>query len=131
MALSDFSHEIPSEAFADSLRRAADYTWKEGLIIKGRNLCHGISGNGFSLLYHYHTSKDPKYLYYAARFAEFSLDSGVVAQLLEDSDDLVDQFCSLLTGELGHALFLSELLRAEQNNGCLFPGWSLFNFGSD
>lgn len=31
--------------------KAADYTWEKGLLTKGLQICHGISGNIF-LLYH-------------------------------------------------------------------------------
>ena len=125
MVLGDYISGIDSDVLLDSSKRAADFTWKEGLIVKGRNLCHGISGNGFCLLDYYHKTKDLKYLHYAAQFAAFSLARGNIALLLED-EDKIDQHCSLMLGELGHSLFLSELLAAEQQSDCLFPSWSLF-----
>ena len=47
---------LASELFPDhekscfeAAMAAGDLTWKQGLLLKGNGLCHGISGNGYLL----------------------------------------------------------------------------------
>jgi hypothetical protein len=32
------------------MTRAAEVTWRRGLLAKGPGLCHGVAGNGYALL---------------------------------------------------------------------------------
>lgn len=57
--------------YADSARKAADCTWKRGLLYKGLMLCHGITGNTYMQLYMYNALGDSTYLYRALQFQEF------------------------------------------------------------
>jgi hypothetical protein len=57
--------------YMDSARLAADCVWERGLLYKGLELCHGISGNTYmQIIMHKSTSED-KYMHRALQFQEF------------------------------------------------------------
>eukprot|EP01124_Arcella_intermedia_P011529 TRINITY_DN1791_c0_g2_i1.p1 TRINITY_DN1791_c0_g2~~TRINITY_DN1791_c0_g2_i1.p1 ORF type:complete len:227 (-),score=44.99 TRINITY_DN1791_c0_g2_i1:31-711(-) len=63
------------EAYLEAAAHAADKVWRDGILTKGLMLCHGVSGNTYMLLYMYEKTLDPKYLYRAIKFQEFTLAS--------------------------------------------------------
>lgn len=50
------------EFYSETLFKAAECTWVNGLTKKGYGLCHGISGNGYCLLSMYRYTKDEMWL---------------------------------------------------------------------
>ena len=44
-------HVFPhlEDKIVDIVVKVANYTWKQGLVLKSNSLCHGISGNGYAL----------------------------------------------------------------------------------
>jgi lantibiotic modifying enzyme len=58
-------------SYLDSASRAADCVWERGLLTKGLELCHGITGNTYMQFFMYTQTGDQKYLYRALAFVEF------------------------------------------------------------
>jgi hypothetical protein len=46
----EFRQKYKEDEYLNSARRAASLVWKNGIILKGFGICHGISGNAYSLL---------------------------------------------------------------------------------
>lgn len=55
------------------MTRAAEVTWRRGLLKKGPGLCHGAAGNGYALLSVYRCTRDPRALARAKRFAQWTV----------------------------------------------------------
>jgi lantibiotic modifying enzyme len=58
--------------------KASDCTWQRGLLTKGLMLCHGVSGNTYMFLYMYEKTQNPKYLYRAIKFQEYTLSQPIM-----------------------------------------------------
>ena len=58
-------------SYLQSAELAQDCVWRRGLLTKGLQNCHGISGNVYSMLIAHEVTGDVKYLYRALRFVEF------------------------------------------------------------
>lgn len=61
------------EKYLKAAEIAAEYTFKNGVLVKGMSLCHGTSSNIYMILYLYQVTLDPKYLYYAYEMHKFAL----------------------------------------------------------
>ncbi|XP_022590081.2 uncharacterized protein LOC34622824 [Cyclospora cayetanensis] len=101
-------------------------TWRRGLLTKGLGICHGIGGNGMSLLCAYKSSQHPKWLRRALMFALEGIKRH--QQLLQ----VPDRPFSLFEGITGFAVFLrdcAELLRVRcgstQTATFYYPGYQL------
>ena len=57
--------------YLDAAIRAGEAVWHRGLLRKGPGLCHGISGNAYSLLVLYGLTNDQKWWFRARQFASF------------------------------------------------------------
>eukprot|EP01130_Rhizamoeba_saxonica_P018766 TRINITY_DN9520_c0_g1_i1.p1 TRINITY_DN9520_c0_g1~~TRINITY_DN9520_c0_g1_i1.p1 ORF type:complete len:463 (+),score=104.62 TRINITY_DN9520_c0_g1_i1:148-1389(+) len=68
-----------NERYKLSADLAANATWNFGLLTKGLQLGHGISGNTYLQIYLYKISGNPKYLYRAIQFQEFVLNTPIVS----------------------------------------------------
>jgi len=89
--------------------------WKRGLLKKGYGLCHGPSGNAYGLLAIYQTTKDPKWLYRALKFADWILDFG------KHGSRIPDRPYSLFEGLAGAAYYLLDLAVDAENSA--FPAF--------
>uniref|UniRef100_A0A6B2L942 Squalene cyclase C-terminal domain-containing protein n=1 Tax=Arcella intermedia TaxID=1963864 RepID=A0A6B2L942_9EUKA len=67
-----------NEAYLRSADSAADLLWQKGILTKGLMLGHGVSGNTYMFLYMYEKTLNPKYLYRAIKFQEFTLGSPIM-----------------------------------------------------
>jgi hypothetical protein len=85
-------------------RACADSIWRRGLLKKGYGLCHGVSGNGYAFVHLFQATGQKKYLYYAAKFAEFCFDYG------KHGCNTPDRPYSLFEGLAGTVYFLSDLM---------------------
>jgi lantibiotic modifying enzyme len=98
--------------------RAAQVVWTDGLLKKGPGLCHGISGNGYSLLRMYRVTGNVKYLYRAECFAKF-LDSSQFLLGCTGMDS--DSPYSLYDGLAGAVAFCSDLARLAHSETTPLP----------
>ena len=133
-------------------QKAGEITWRQGLLLKGNGLCHGITGNGYMLHCLYRTFrrlsqitlKDDtedreetkrlaqiaeKFRLRAFSFALASTDRKIQRQCQEYEDPqrlnkgICDHPFSLMEGLAGDICFLSDLLRDE--NDVRFPGYEV------
>ncbi|KAF0309504.1 LanC-like protein 2 [Amphibalanus amphitrite] len=88
-------------------REAAEVVWRRGLLKKGYGLCHGAAGNAYTFLHVYQLTKDAKYLYWAARFAEWCSQYG------KHGCRTPDRPLSLFEGVAGTVCFLADMQRPE------------------
>ncbi|XP_066908464.1 lanC-like protein 2 [Halyomorpha halys] len=95
---------------------AGDVVWERGLISKGYSICHGVAGNAYSFLALYNVTKEPKYLYRAACFADWC------TQYPKHQGMAPDRPYSLYEGIAGISYFLTDLLDPENS---AFPGYAL------
>jgi hypothetical protein len=84
----------------DLLLAGAELTWRNGPLDKGPGLCHGTAGNGYALLKTYALTGDALWLERARFFAMAALDQ-------------LQQRYSLMTGDIGAALFVRSCIDAD------------------
>jgi lantibiotic modifying enzyme len=96
------------------LLAGAELTWRAGAhgAEKGAGLCHGTSGNGFAFLKVFERTGDERWLDRARRFA---------VHALEQAERQPGRY-SLLTGDLGAALFAAACVEADARFPVL-DGW--------
>ena len=95
-------------AFEALLLGGGMLTWNAGPLIKGSNLCHGTSGNGYALLKLYERTGEALWLERARRFAMTAID-----QMREARSQFGQGRYALWTGDAGVAVFLRDCIRAE------------------
>ena len=102
--------------------------WKRGLLLKGNGICHGISGNAYSLYKIFLFTNDEKFKNEALCFAKATYDNYVQdkVKLYEDPQrymvGIPDTPYSLMEGTGGTLCFYYDLL---SGNMC-FPGYEIF-----
>lgn len=96
--------------------QGCNVVWQKGLLTKGLGLCHGVGGNGYSFLYLYKATKDPKHLYRAFKFAEWASKGDVIANHFRRADNPY----SLFEGIAGTVCFFCHLIKPEN---IAFPGF--------
>ena len=106
-----------SPELEDLLREGGKFTWAAGPLAKGANLCHGTAGNGYAFLKLYRRTNDLMWLERARAFAMTA-----IAQYREVRDHFGRGRYSLLTGDIGLAVYLWDCLRAEPQ----FPTIDIF-----
>jgi len=65
------SKMLNKTSYLQSAQLAQDCVWRRGLLTKGLQNCHGISGNVYTMMIAHQVTGDVKYLYRALRFVEF------------------------------------------------------------
>ena len=117
-----------SEKIKVSVLKAGHDLWKRGLLKKGFNLCHGISGNAYAFINLYNFTKDEKWLKRAYVFAVCrSLDDRI--EPIVNGYDSGNRFAvgkgdhpySLMEGLAGHLCLLMDLDKRNIENA-KFPG---------
>ena len=119
------AHEVFGDANPEYLpvaEDAAETVWRFGLLKKGPGLCHGVAGNGYTLLAMYRVTKNAKYLDRARRFAEFSVSMVTDHSLRHELTAKPDYPLSLFEGKAGHACYIMDVLDPEH---AYFPGVEL------
>lgn len=103
--------------------------WDRGLIKKGRGLCHGISGNGYSFLSLYKATQNEMWYYRAIIFAyKLYNDSYLKSEMLTYYDPqrlmrgVPDTPYSLMEGAGGVLCYLLDVLNPEKAS---FPGYEI------
>jgi len=95
------------------MKRAAEVTWKRGLLKKGPGLCHGCSGNGYALLSVYRCTRDPTVLARVRRFGQWTAKNAIQLSARAESP------LSMFEGLAGAAAFLADSLAPDHS---WFPG---------
>ncbi|EIE20233.1 Lanthionine synthetase C-like protein [Coccomyxa subellipsoidea C-169] len=106
----------PQELLATATQRAADVTWTRGLLVKGVGLCHGISGNAYSLLSAYRSAGDERYFNRAVQFGASMADHW--RELL----NVPERPLSLYEGLGGAICFWADVMVPARST---FPGYEL------
>lgn len=102
--------------YLEACVKCADLIWHRGLLVKGPGICHGIGGGGLAFLLLYRLTNDTKYLYRAAKFADF-LTTG---QFKMDARTPDSPF-SLFEGLAGTVCFIVDLIEPAQSEYPLIP----------
>ncbi|CAD5226628.1 unnamed protein product [Bursaphelenchus xylophilus] len=92
------------EKYLQSARRCADLIWHRGILKKGPGICHGVSGNGYSLLLLSRVMSDPQLLLKAKAFAVIMMDPN-----FESLANVPDSPFSLFEGWAGALCYLVDL----------------------
>ena len=115
--------------YLESAIKAANDIWKRGALRKGRGLCHGIAGNGYTFLALYKTTKDEAWLQMALKFAVvlgFDEEYDKSVRSYEDPQRMVvgvpDFPYSLMEGACGTLCFLVDCV---QPHVAKFPGFDI------
>jgi hypothetical protein len=82
--------------------------WRAGPLRKGPGLCHGTAGNGFAFLKLYELTGDERWLCRARRFAVHAIQ-----QVERQRSEYGRGRYTLMTGDIGVALYLKACLEAE------------------
>lgn len=85
--------------YMDRAKLAADFTWEQGILTKGMQLGHGVSGNAYMILYLYQATGDEKYLHRFLQIHSYALDSAY----LTDPDNMKSYDC------LNYSIFVSSV----------------------
>lgn len=109
-------------------RHCAEIVFREGVLRKGRGLCHGAFGNAYSFLALYRATREDRYLFYAQQFYQLAT-TPEYAQSIATYDDsqrrvqgVPDSPFSLMEGSAGEVCFLVDLIFPDTSN---FPGYEL------
>jgi lantibiotic modifying enzyme len=111
--VTELSGEIAREEsliIDDLLVKGAELVWKAGPLEKGTTLCHGTSGSGMAMLKMYRRTGNEMWLDRARAFAMYAID-----QFHAELKEYGRPRFSLWTGDLGFAVFLRDVLRADAN----------------
>ncbi|XP_056635738.1 lanC-like protein 2 [Diorhabda sublineata] len=103
--------------YLHSALECGDIIWQRGLLKKGYSLCHGVSGNAYSFLELYQTTKEEKHLYRALKFAEWCIE-----YKKEHEENYPDRPKSLYEGIAGPMYFLLDIQKPLEAK---FPGYTL------
>jgi hypothetical protein len=85
-----------------------ELTWRAGPLAKGANLCHGTAGNGYAFLKLFERTGSELWLDRARAFAMHALDQVERARVQHGRGRY-----TLLTGDVGAALYLASCLAAD------------------
>lgn len=106
------------EKYLDACRRAGDLVWRQGLLLKGPGICHGVAGNGYVHLLLFRLTQDARYLHRANVFARF-----IATDVFRRDARQPDCPFSLYEGLAGTVCFLLDLLQPQQAS---FPFMNVF-----
>ena len=102
--------------YLEACKKVNDIIWEKGLLKKGPGICHGTAGSGFAHLILYRLTNDNKYLYRAAKFADFLL-----TDTFKSGARTPDSPFSLFEGLAGTVCFIIDLLDPKQAEYPLLP----------
>ena len=118
MARTPTNDPINSKLLDDLLEKTGQLVWQAGPLVKGSNICHGTSGNGYAFLYLYQRSGDSVWLDRARKFAIHAIEQCQNARLQHGQGRY-----TLWTGDAGLAIYLHHCLYP---NDAAIPGLDLF-----
>lgn len=100
------------------LDHTGELVWQAGPLVKGSNICHGTSGNGYAFLYLYQKTGESMWLDRARKFAIHATEQCQKARLHYGQGRF-----TLWTGDAGLAIYLYHCLHPEK---VAIPGLDLF-----
>lgn len=100
------------------LDKTAELVWQAGPLLKGSNICHGTSGNGYAFLYLYQRTGDPVWLERAKKFAMHAIEQCRAARLHYGQGRY-----TLWTGDVGLAIYLYHCMHPSK---AAIPGLDIF-----
>lgn len=100
----------------DDALAGGELTWRAGPLAKGSGLCHGTTGNAYAFLALHQRTGDELWLERARAFAMHAL-----AQVERERAALGRGRYSLMTGDIGVALFLRDLLAGDDRFPTMGP----------
>jgi len=118
MARTPISDSPNSNQLDELLEKTGDLVWQAGPLMKGSNICHGTSGNGYAFLYLYLRWGDSVWLDRARAFAMHAIE-----QCQKDHLHYGQGRYTLWTGDAGLAIYLYHCLHPEE---AAIPGLDLF-----
>ena len=107
-----------SQQLEQLLEQTGELVWQAGPLVKGANICHGTSGNGYAFLYLYQKTGKSVWLDRARKFAMHALEQCQQARLHYGQGRF-----TLWTGDAGLAIYLYHCLHPEK---AAIPGLDLF-----
>jgi lantibiotic modifying enzyme len=100
------------------LQETAELVWQAGPLVKGSNICHGTSGNGYAFLYLYRRTGNAVWLNRARQFAMHAIEQCQKARLRYGQGRF-----TLWTGDAGLAIYLYHCVYPKK---AAIPGLDLF-----
>lgn len=118
-----------NQFYLNSALAAGNDIWHRGILKKGRGICHGISGNGYSLLSLYKATNNPIWLNRALIFAEKMCLDSETDNIISNYNDptrlvqgLPDYPYSLMLGLPGTILYYYD---CQQPQSSSFPAYDI------
>ncbi|MBL4942236.1 MAG: LanC-like protein [Colwellia sp.] len=118
MARTPKNNSPHSKLLDNLLEKTGELVWQAGPLVKGANICHGTSGNGYAFLYLYKRWGDLIWLERARKFAIHAIE-----QCQKDRLRYGQGRHTLWTGDAGLAIYLHHCLHP---NEAAIPGLDLF-----
>jgi hypothetical protein len=118
MAMTPKNDSSNSNLLDELLEKTGELVWQAGPLVKGSNICHGTSGNGYAFLYLYKRFGNSLWLDRARQFAAHAVE-----QCQKDRLQYGQGRYTLWTGDVGLAIYLSHCLFPEE---AAIPGLDLF-----
>eukprot|EP01022_Parablepharisma_sp_SALTPOND_P013338 TRINITY_DN1780_c0_g1_i10.p1 TRINITY_DN1780_c0_g1~~TRINITY_DN1780_c0_g1_i10.p1 ORF type:complete len:449 (+),score=36.47 TRINITY_DN1780_c0_g1_i10:37-1347(+) len=122
------AHKIFNNSeFLAAAAKAGEYVWKNGILLKGNGLCHGITGNAYFLNLLYQYTSDDKWRYRTYMFVDATWNIKIqnITHKFKDPGRLTvgtpDTPYSLMEGLGGTVVFYADFL----SGSMLFPGYLL------
>jgi lantibiotic modifying enzyme len=110
---------LPESKILDKLLvDTGELVWQAGPLVKGSNICHGTSGNGYAFLYLYRRTGKSLWLDRAKKFAMHAIEQCQQARLHYGQGRF-----TLWTGDAGLAIYLYHCIHPEK---AAIPGLDLF-----
>ena len=117
------------ELFLSVVLKAGHVVWERGLLKKGNGVCHGITGNAYSLHHIYIITKDVTWKNKMLCFAYATFDPDIQSVCSEYDDPqrykkgIPDRPYSLMEGNGGLLTFYCDILNGDDY--MKFPGYQL------
>ncbi|MFT5635985.1 MAG: lantibiotic modifying enzyme [Cognaticolwellia sp.] len=118
MAMTPKDNSSSSKLLDELLESTGELVWQAGPLVKGSNICHGTSGNGYAFLYLYKRTGNSIWLDRARKFAIHAVE-----QCNRDRLHYGQGRYTLWTGDVGLAIYLHHCLYPENS---AIPGLDLF-----
>jgi len=118
MAMTPKDNSSNSKLLDELLKSTGELVWQAGPLLKGSNICHGTSGNGYAFLYLYKRTGNSYWLDRARKFAIHAVEQCRKDRLLYGQGRY-----TLWTGDVGLAIYLQHCLYPEHT---AIPGLDLF-----
>lgn len=118
MARTPKSNSSNSRLLDELLEKSGNLVWQAGPLVKGSNICHGTSGNGYAFLYLYKRWGDSMWLNRARQFAMHAIEQCQKARLHYGQGRY-----TLWTGDAGLAIYLHHCMYPEE---AAIPSLDLF-----